>query len=144
MHLGDQVIKFDHGVKPVEDVIGLPAKVWHATKKYSVNNTLPIAAMNTWFQFSLAYVAAMIITHNDLSFITTFNPTLMPIYFLVSIILLTTLVASLAIKYINKQEIKDERSKDGDSPIDIKIRGGKSDGINEIAQNALTIDFFQN
>lgn len=140
MHLGDQVIKFDHGVKPVENVIGLPAKVWHATKKYSVNNTLPIAAVNTWLQFSLAYITAMVITLNDLSFIATFNPTLMPTYFLVSVILGVVLLTSLALRYIYKQEIKDEKSKDGDSPIDIKIRGGKSDGINEIAQNALTIE----
>lgn len=144
MHLdtreGFPKFKVDHNFAKIDDAIGFLPKAWRATKKYSVNNTLPIAAFNTWLQFSLAYVAAMIITHNDLSFIATFNPTLMPTYFLVSVILLTTLVASFAIKYMNRQEIKDEKSKDGDSPIDIKIRSGKSDEINEIAQNALTIE----
>ncbi len=125
----------DHNVAKINDAIGFLPKAWCATKKYSVNNTLPIAAVNAWFQFSLAYVAAMIITHNDLSFITTFNSTLMPTYFLVSAILGAVIVASLIIKHMNKQEIKD-----GDSPIDEKIRGGKSDEINEIAQNALTIE----
>ncbi len=133
--------QIDFNIKtPVNDITGYSTKAWCTIKKYSINNTLPIAAVNTWLQFSLAYVTAMVITHNDLSFITTFNPTLMPIYFLVSIILGVVLLTSLALKYIYKQEIKNEKSKDGDSPIDIKIRGGKSDEINEIAQNALTIE----
>ncbi|WP_065095280.1 MULTISPECIES: hypothetical protein [unclassified Wolbachia] len=132
--------KIDHGVTQLNNVIGYPTQLWHAAKKYSVNNTLPIAAVNTWLQFSLAYVTAMAITLNDLSFIATFNPTLMPTYFLVSVILGVVLLTSLALRYIYKQEIENEKSKDGDSPIDIKIRGGKSDEINEIAQNALTIE----
>ncbi|WP_353270828.1 hypothetical protein [Wolbachia endosymbiont (group A) of Hedychridium roseum] len=130
----------DHNVARINDAIGFLPKAWHAAKKYSVNNTLPIAVVNTWLQFSLAYITAMVITLNDLSFIATFNPTLMPTYFLVSVIFGVVLLTSLALRYIYKQEIKDEKSKDGDSPIDIKIRGGKSDEINEIAQNALTIE----
>ncbi|WP_265036918.1 hypothetical protein [Wolbachia endosymbiont (group A) of Anomoia purmunda] len=115
--------------------------MWHAAKKYSVNNTLPIAFVNTWLQFSLAYVAAVMITDSDVSFITNIlNSRIMPAYVYASVILGIILVASLAIKYMNRQEIKDEKSKDGDSPIDEKIRGGKSDEINEIAQNALTIE----
>ncbi|WP_341821267.1 hypothetical protein [Wolbachia endosymbiont (group A) of Myopa testacea] len=123
----------DHNVARINDAIGFLPKAWHAAKKYSVNNTLPIAVVNTWLQFSLAYITAMVITLNDLSFISTFNPTLMPTYFLVSVIFGVVLLTSLALRYIYKQEIKDEKSKDGDSPIDIKIRGGKSDEINEIA-----------
>ena len=133
--------KIDHGVTQLNNVIGYPTQLWRATKKYSVNNTLPIAVFNTWFQFSLAYVAAVMITDSDVSFITNIlNSRIMPAYVYASVILGTILVASLAIKYMNRQEIKDERSKDGDSPIDEKIRGGKSDEINEIAQNALTIE----
>ncbi|WP_375316165.1 hypothetical protein [Wolbachia endosymbiont (group A) of Colletes cunicularius] len=133
--------QIDFNIKtPVNDITGYSTKAWCTIKKYSINNTLPIAAVNTWLQFSLAYVTAMVITLNDLSFIATFNPTLMPTYFLVSIILGVVLLTSLALRYIYKQEIKNEKSKDGDSPIDIKIRGGKSDEINEIAQNALTIE----
>ncbi|WP_338406261.1 hypothetical protein [Wolbachia endosymbiont (group A) of Longitarsus flavicornis] len=133
--------QIDFNIKtPVNDITGYSTKVWYTIKKYSINNTLPIAAVNTWLQFSLAYVTAMVITLNDLSFIATFNPTLMPTYFLVSVILGVVLLTSLALRYIYKQEIENEKSKDGDSPIDIKIRGGKSDEINEIAQNALTIE----
>ncbi|WP_353270211.1 hypothetical protein [Wolbachia endosymbiont (group A) of Myopa testacea] len=135
------VPQIDFNIKtPVNDITGYSTKAWCTIKKYSINNTLPIAAVNTWLQFSLAYVTAMVITLNNLSFIATFNPTLMPTYFLVSVILGVVLLTSLALRYIYKQEIKDEKSKDGDSPIDIKIRGGKSDEINEIAQNALTIE----
>lgn len=147
MYLGTQEgnslnlnLTHDHNVARINDAIGFLPKAWHAAKKYSVNNTLPIAVVNTWLQFSLAYITAMVITLNDLSFIATFNPTLMPTYFLVSVIFGVVLLTSLALRYIYKQEIKDEKSKDGDSPIDIKIRGGKSDEINEIAQNALTIE----
>lgn len=134
-------IKVIHDVGKINDAIGYFPKAWRATKKYSVNNTLPIAAVNTWLQFSLAYVAAVIITDSDVSFITNIlNSQIMPAYVYASIILGVILVASLAIKHMNRQEIKDEKSKDGDSPIDEKIRGGYSDGINEIAQNALTIE----
>ncbi|WP_265045324.1 MULTISPECIES: hypothetical protein [unclassified Wolbachia] len=147
MYLGTQEgnslnlnLTHDHNVARINDAIGFLPKAWHAAKKYSVNNTLPIAVVNTWLQFSLAYITAMVITLNDLSFIATFNPTLMPTYFLVSVIFGVVLLTSLALRYIYKQEIKDEKSKDGNSPIDIKIRGGKSDEINEIAQNALTIE----
>lgn len=114
--------------------------MWRATKKYSVNNTLPIAAVNTWLQFSFAYIAAVIITHNNLSYITDiYNSQLMPAYALASVILGIILLVSLVIKHIHKQEIKDE-IKNGKNTIDIKIRGGESDGINEIAQNASTIE----
>lgn len=131
----------NHNVAKINDAIGFLPKAWRATKKYSVNNTLPIAAFNTWFQFSLAYVAAVMITDSDVSFITNIlNSGIMPAYVYASVILGMILVVSLAIKYMNRQEIKDEKSKDGNSPIDIKIRGGKSDEINEIAQNALTIE----
>ncbi len=131
----------DHNVARINDAIGFFPKAWHATKKYSINNTLPIAAMKTWVQFSLAYVAAVMITDSNVSFITNIlNSQIMPAYVYASIIFGVILVASLAIKHMNRQEIKDEKSKDGDSPIDEKIRGGYSDRINEIAQNALTIE----
>lgn len=134
-------IKVTHDVSKINDAIGYFPKAWCAIKKYSINNTLPIAAVNTWFQFSLAYVAAVMITDSDVSFITNIlNSQIMPAYVYASIIFGVILVASLAIKHMNRQEIKDEKSKDGDSPIDEKIRGGYSDGINEIAQNALTIE----
>ncbi|QOD37927.1 hypothetical protein [Candidatus Wolbachia massiliensis] len=135
------VFEMNHGSHQLNKVIGYPTQVWYATKKYSVNNTLPIAAFNTWLQFSSAYIAAVIITHNNLSYITDiFNSQLMPAYASVSVILGVVLLASLALRYVYKQEIKDEKSKDGDNPIDIKIRGGESDGINEIAQNASAIE----
>ncbi|WP_353284572.1 hypothetical protein [Wolbachia endosymbiont (group A) of Lasioglossum fulvicorne] len=133
--------KIDHDVTQLNNVIRYPTQLWRAAKKYSVNNTLPIAAVNTWLQFSLAYVAAVMITDSDVSFITSIlNSRIVPAYVYASIIFGVILVASLAIKHMNRQEIKDEKSKDGDSPIDEKIRGGKSDEINEIAQNALTIE----
>ncbi|MFP3021383.1 MAG: hypothetical protein ACEY3F_08930 [Wolbachia sp.] len=134
-------IKVTHDVSKINDAIGYFPKAWCAIKKYSINNTLPIAAVDAWFQFSLAYIAAVMITDSDVSFITNIlNSRIMPAYVYASIIFGVILVAFLAIKHMNRQEIKDEKSKDGDSPIDIKIRGGKSDGINEIAQNALTIE----
>ena len=119
-------------------------RLWRATKKYSVSNTLPIAIVNIWLQFSLAYVAAIIITHNDLRFITDiFNPTFMPIYTLVSIILLTTFVASSAMRYMHKQEIK-EGEKLIEELINNKIRGGKDNEMSEIAENALKIEIKPN
>ncbi|WCR57828.1 hypothetical protein [Wolbachia endosymbiont of Ctenocephalides felis wCfeJ] len=134
-------INVTHSVGNINDAIGFFPKAWRATKKYSVNNTLPTVAVSTWIQFSLAYVAAVMITHNNLSYITDiFNSQLMPAYALASVILGTILLTSLVIKYIHTQEIKDEKSKNGDSSIDIKIRGGESDGINEIAQNASVIE----
>ncbi|MGL9717333.1 MAG: hypothetical protein ACR5K9_01280 [Wolbachia sp.] len=132
-------IDINHNV--TKDVVGFFPKAWCTAKKYSVNNTLPIATVNTWLQFSLAYVAAVIITHNNLSYITDiFNSQLMPAYALASVILGTILLTSLAIKHVYKQEIEDEKSKDGNSLINRKIRGGESDGINEIAQNASVIE----
>ncbi|WP_246209512.1 hypothetical protein [Wolbachia endosymbiont of Atemnus politus] len=133
-------INLNHSNTKIDDVIGYPTQMWRATKKYSVNNTLPIAAVNTWLQFSFAYIAAVIITHNNLSYITDiYNSQLMPAYALASVILGIILLVSLVIKHIHKQEIKDE-IKNGKNTIDIKIRGGESDGINEIAQNASTIE----
>ncbi|WP_265014894.1 hypothetical protein [Wolbachia endosymbiont (group B) of Camptogramma bilineatum] len=92
----------------------------------------------------MAYVAAIIITHNDLRFITDiFNPTFMPIYTLVSIILLTTFVASSAMRYMHKQEIK-EGEKLIEELINNKIRGGKDNEMSEIAENALKIEIKPN
>ncbi|OAB82039.1 hypothetical protein WSTR_02655 [Wolbachia endosymbiont of Laodelphax striatellus] len=137
-------VKVDHNFAKIDDAIGFFPRLWRATKKYSVSNTLPIAIVNIWLQFSLAYVAAIIITHNDLRFITDiFNPTFMPIYILVSIILLTTFVASSAMRYMHKQEIK-EGEKLIEELINDKIRGGKDNEISEIAENALKIEIKPN
>ncbi len=145
MHLdtreGFPKFKVDHNFAKIDDAIGFLPKAWRATKKYSVNNTIPMAVVNACLQFSLAYVAAVMVTDSDVSFITNIlNSRIMPAYVYASVILGIILVVSLAIKHMNRQEIKDEKSKDGNSPIDEKIRGGYSDGINEIAQNALTIE----
>ncbi|MFT4327881.1 MAG: hypothetical protein AB3P07_04700 [Wolbachia pipientis] len=137
-------VKVDHNFAKIDDAIGFFPRLWRATKKYSVSNTLPIAAVNTWLQFSLAYVAAIIITSNNLSFITDiFNPTFMPIYTLFSVILLTTFVASSAMRYMHKQEIK-EGEKSIKELINDKIRGGKDNEISEIAENALKIEIKPN
>ncbi|WP_264374477.1 coiled-coil domain-containing protein [Wolbachia endosymbiont (group B) of Carcina quercana] len=137
-------VKVDHNFAKIDDAIGFFPRLWRATKKYSVSNTLPIATVNIWLQFSLAYVAAIIITHNDLRFITDiFNPTFMPIYTLVSIILLTTFVASSAMRYMHKQEIK-EGEKLIEELINNKIRGGKDNEMSEIAENALKIEIKPN
>ncbi|RDD34992.1 ATPase involved in DNA repair [Wolbachia endosymbiont of Cylisticus convexus] len=133
-------VKVDHNFVKIDDAIGFFPRTWRAAKKYSVSNTLPIAAVNAWLQFSLAYVAAIIITHNDLSFITDiFNPTFMPIYALVSVILFTTFVVSSATRYMHKQEIK-EREKSIEELINDKIRGGKDNEVSEITENALKIE----
>lgn len=137
-------VKVDHNFAKIDDAIGFFPRLWRATKKYSVSNTLPIAIVNIWLQFSLAYVAAIIITHNDLRFITDiFNPTFMPIYTLVSIILLTTFVASSAMRYMHKQEIK-EGEKLIEELINNKIRGSKDNEMSEIAENALKIEIKPN
>ncbi|WP_353277128.1 hypothetical protein [Wolbachia endosymbiont (group B) of Villa cingulata] len=137
-------VKVDHNFAKIDDAIGFFPRLWRATKKYSVSNTLPIAAVNTWLQFSLAYVAAIIITSNNFSFITDiFNPTFMPIYTLVSVILLTTFVASSAMRYMHKQKIK-EGKKPIEELINDKIRGGKDNEISEIAENALKIEIKPN
>ncbi|WP_254229996.1 hypothetical protein [Wolbachia pipientis] len=137
-------VKVDHNFAKIDDAIGFFPRLWHAAKKYSVSNTLPIAAVNTWLQFSLAYVAAIIITSNNLSFITDiFNPTFMPIYTLVSIILLTTFAASSAMRYMHKQKIK-EGKKPIEELINDKIRGGKDNEISELAENALKIEIKPN
>uniref|UniRef100_A0A3B0IVZ4 Uncharacterized protein n=1 Tax=Wolbachia endosymbiont of Aleurodicus dispersus TaxID=1288877 RepID=A0A3B0IVZ4_9RICK len=137
-------VKVDHNFAKIDDAIGFFPRLWRAARKYSVSNTLPIAAVNTWLQFSLAYVAAIIITSNNLSFITDiFNPTFMPIYTLVSVILLTTFVASSAMRYMHKQEIK-EGEKSIEELINDKIRGGKDNEISEIAENALKIEIKPN
>lgn len=137
-------VKVDHNFAKIDDAIGFFPRLWRATKKYSVSNTLPIATVNIWLQFSLAYVAAIIITHNDLRFITDiFNPTFMPIYTLVSVILLTAFVASSAMRYMHKQKIK-EGKKLIEELINDKIRGGKDNEISEIAENALKIEIKPN
>ncbi len=137
-------VKVDHNFAKIDDAIGFFPRLWHAAKKYSVSNTLPIAAVNTWLQFSLAYVAAIIITSNNLSFITDiFNPTFMPIYTLVSIILLTTFASSSAMRYMHKQKIK-EGKKPIEELINDKIRGGKDNEISELAENALKIEIKPN
>lgn len=133
-------VKVDHNFAKIDDAIGFFPRAWRAAKKYSVSNTLPIAAVNTWLQFSLAYVAAIIITHNDLSFITDIlNPTFMPVYALVSVILFTTLIVSSAIRYMHKHKIK-EGKKSIEELINDKIRGGKDNEVSEIAENALKIE----
>ncbi|MGL9731998.1 MAG: hypothetical protein ACR5KX_04370 [Wolbachia sp.] len=129
--------KLNHDVA----VTGYLTRIWRATKKYSVNNTIPIVAVNAWLQFSLAYVAAVVVTSHDMRFITNIlNSRAMPAYALASVILGTILLTSLIIKHAYKQEIKDEILKNGKNTIDREIRGGESDGINKIAQNALTIE----
>nr|WP_264376012.1 hypothetical protein [Wolbachia endosymbiont (group B) of Sphaerophoria taeniata] len=67
----------------------------------------------------------------------------MPIYTLVSIILLTTFVASSAMRYMHKQEIK-EGEKLIEELINNKIRGGKDNEMSEIAENALKIEIKPN
>ncbi|MFT4313729.1 MAG: coiled-coil domain-containing protein [Wolbachia pipientis] len=137
-------VKVDHNFAKIDDAIGFFPRLWRAARKYSVSNTLPIAAVNTWLQFSLAYIAAIIITSNNLSFITDiFNPTFMPIYTLFSVILLITFVASSAMRYMHKQEIK-EGEKSIEELINDKIRGGKDNEISEIAENALKIEIKPN
>ncbi|OCA06714.1 hypothetical protein [Wolbachia endosymbiont of Trichogramma pretiosum] len=137
-------VKVDHSFAKIDDAIGFFPMLWRAAEKYSVSNTLTIADVNTWLQFSLAYVAAIIITSNNLSFITDiFNPTFMPTYTLVSVILLTTFVASSAMRYMNKQKIK-EGKKSIEELINDKIRGGKDNEISEIVENALKIEIKPN
>lgn len=137
-------VKVDHNFAKIDDAIGFFPRLWRAARKYSVSNTLPISAVNTWLQFSLAYVAAIIITSNNLSFITDiFNPTFMPIYTLVSVILLTAFVASSAMRYMHKQKIK-EGKKPIEELINDKIRGGKDNEISELAENALKIEIKPN
>ena len=46
-------VKVDHNFAKIDDAIGFFPRLWCATKKYSVSNTLPIAAVNTWLQFFL-------------------------------------------------------------------------------------------
>ncbi|MEY2392833.1 hypothetical protein [Wolbachia endosymbiont of Tettigetta isshikii] len=41
-------INVTHNVGNINDAIGFFTKAWCATKKYSVNNTLPIVAVNAW------------------------------------------------------------------------------------------------
>ncbi len=133
-------VKVDHNFAKIDDAIGFFPRAWRAAKKYSVSNTLPIAAVNTWLQFSLAYVTAIIITHNDLSFITDiFRPTFMPIYALISAILFTTFVVSSATRYMHKQEIKEGKKSIGEL-INDKIRGGKDNEVSEITENTLKIE----
>ncbi|WP_341807964.1 hypothetical protein [Wolbachia endosymbiont (group E) of Neria commutata] len=132
MHTADYFKDLDFlGLKKLTNQ---PSRVFVFIKKHSLNNALPIAAVSTWFQFSLGYVAAIIITSNDLSFITAiFNPTLMSAYALVSVILGAVFLTSLALKYMNREEIKE-------SLIDEKIRGGKPGKISKIAKEAEKIE----
>lgn len=130
-------IKFLHGVGGVADVVGYPTKLWYATKKYSINGTISTVAINTWVQFSLAYIAAIMITRNDLSFLTNIlDPSAISLYALVSLVLVAAFLTSVTLKYIHKQEIKDEDF------INEEIRGGQSDGINHLAQDARAIEIF--
>ncbi|WFW29484.1 MAG: hypothetical protein LJI21_01660 [Wolbachia endosymbiont of Menacanthus eurysternus] len=129
--------KINHDVA----VTGYPTKIWNAIKKYSVNNTLPIVAINTWLQFSLTCIATIIATSNNVNFITNISHSKkMQVYAFTSVILGTILLTSLVIKQAYRQKIKYETLKNGRNLIDIKIRGGKSDKINEIAENASTIE----
>lgn len=132
-------IKFLHGVGGVADVVGYPTKFWYAIKKYSINGTISTVAINTWVQFTLAYIAAIMITHNDLSFLTNIlDPSAISLYALVSLVLVAAFLTSVTLKYIHEQEIKDEKS------INKKIRGGQSDEINHLAQDARAIEIFPN
>lgn len=143
MHAGTQGDPFNfyvkHEMPQIDGAVGFLTASWRSLRRYSVNNTIPIVAFNAWFQFSLAYFAAMVITRNDLSFITAiFKPELMSVYALVSVVFGAVLLASLAMKYMNKKEIKKESS------IDVKIRGGKPGEISDIAENALRIEIIPN
>lgn len=130
-------IKFLHGVGGVADVVGYPTKFWYAIKKYSINGTISTVAINTWVQFTLAYIAAIMITHNDLSFLTNIlDPSAISLYALVSLVLVAAFLTSVTLKYIHEQEIKDEKS------INDEIRGGQSDEINHLAQDARAIEIF--
>ncbi|MDD9336591.1 MAG: hypothetical protein PV345_04725 [Wolbachia sp.] len=129
----------NHGLTPVDKLAKQPSRIFTIITRYSVNNTLPIAVANAWLQFSLSYIAAIVITNNDLSFITAvFNPKLMSIYALVSVVLGVVFLASLTLKYMNQQEITKEKL------IDSKIRGGKDNEISEIAESALKIEITPN
>lgn len=116
-----------------------PSEFFISVKKHSLNDTLPIAAVSVWFQFSLGYVAAIIITSNDLSFITAiFNPTLMSAYALVSVILGAVLFTSLALKYMNREKIKE-------GSIDKEIGNHQEDEkYNEIAEEVEKIEIIIN
>lgn len=132
-------VVINHGFKGVYDVVNYPTKFWNTAKKYSINGTIPAVAFNTFAQFSLAYLAAIMITRNDLSFITNIlDARVKSLYTLVSLILVAVFLASVALRYIYNQTIKDEKE------INENIRGGYSDGINEIPQNALTIEIIPN
>lgn len=133
--LSDNIIKFQHGVGGVADVVSYPTKLWYATKKYSINGTISTVAINTLIQFSLAYIAAIMITCNDLSFLTNIlDPSAISLYALVFLGLVAAFLTSVTLKYIHKQEIKDEKF------INKDIRGGQSDEINYLAQDALKIE----
>ncbi|APR98215.1 hypothetical protein [Wolbachia endosymbiont of Folsomia candida] len=139
MHAGTQGDPFkfyvNHNVGKIDDAVGLFTAAWRFLRRYSVNNTIPTLAVNSWIQFSAAYIAAAIITPNNLDFITAIlNPKLMSVYALVCVIFGSILLASLFMKYMNKKEIKEESS------IDVKIRGGKPGEISEIAESALRIE----
>ena len=132
---GPSDIKIIHDLGLPKIDIPMPSKIWHATKKYSINNTIPAVMAITWFHFSLAYVAATIITDNNLRFIKDiFNPTLMPVYAFVSIVLGVAFTAFLILKYIHEKRIEKGQS------INEKIRGGKPGEISKIAKNALKIE----
>lgn len=95
----------NHGNKVVTDVISLPTKFWLGIEERSADNTLPIAMVILWSQFSLSYLSVLVITKGDISFITAaLNPTLISTYAFVSIILGIAVAASLTVKYVNKQK----------------------------------------
>ncbi|WP_265014893.1 hypothetical protein [Wolbachia endosymbiont (group B) of Camptogramma bilineatum] len=41
-------VKVDHNFAKIDDAIVFFPRLWRATKKYSVSNTLPIATVNIW------------------------------------------------------------------------------------------------
>ncbi|WCR53512.1 MAG: hypothetical protein PG981_000534 [Wolbachia endosymbiont of Ctenocephalides orientis wCori] len=62
-----------------------------------------------WSQFSLSYLSVLVITKGDISFITAaFNPTLISTYAFVSSVLVIAFVASLIVKYVNKQKAENK------------------------------------
>jgi len=130
-------VNLKHGVDGVANVVGYPTRLWYAAKKYSINGTISTVAINTWVQFSLSYIAAIMITRNDLSFLTNIlDPSAISLYALVSLVLVAAFLTSVTTKYIHKQEIKDEDF------INEEIRGGQSDGINHLAQDVRAIEIF--
>jgi hypothetical protein len=125
----DLNINLNHGVNQINNVIGYPTKVWRATRRYSVNNTISVA-------MAIATLAAGItffiqpVTVGAFGFV--FMPT--PLFFIPFAVLLL----SIAIKIINTQRIKE-------TEIDVKIASYQEDEqYSTIAQEAQRIEIITN